>query len=459
MKVFKDAGALLARTDWTGNGQALPLSHANLDESEREAASLLYVLGYLELDGPNGALRATSADEREMENRLAQLALAARLENTFRLPLPHAPGAEFFGAMVDPAAFGICEHERSGAGGRGVTLQHAFGGCIGEAAEYLSFLERPDDPLVTDEPGTDGHAPQIRQWLAAGLGLKCDADIEALDQIEMRSVSEDRNVCLPSELVLRRAAGRRGSRRPAESTGVGAGQTSNEAVLSGLLEVIERDAVALWWYGGRSARPPASDLCDGSEFQRFINALRPGDERKCWLLDLTTDVGVPVFAAVSSEQDGSRAIAGFAARLDPFDAACTAMLELCQMELAQNISVTRWRRDGEDSLNAQDRMWVQRYLHLSVANHPQLIAEGAAREHPNPPARDPLSYLVAKLSEIKLEAFYCDLTRESVGVPVVRVVVPGLQSSKPDWVSHRLVECASAHGCSLDNAGSLVSPI
>ncbi len=459
MKSFKDAGALLARVDRSGNGRKRPLSHAKLNESEREAASLLYVLGYVELEGPDGTLRATSANAAQRQNWLAQLALAARCENAFRLPLPHAPGAEFFGAMVDPLTFGISEHERSGAGGRGVTFQHAFGSCIGEAAEYLSFLEHPDDPLIIADSGPDEHSPDTRQWIAAGLGLEGGADPGSAEQTEMRSISDGHSVNFPAELVLRRAAARRSGRRPAESTGVGAGPTIDDAILSGLLEVIERDAIALWWYGGRPARPTAPDLSGGSEFQRFMNTIRPGDERRCWLLDLTTDIEVPVCAALSSEQDGSQVIAGFAARPDPFDAACTALLELCQMELAQDISVSRWRQNGEDALNAQDRMWVQRHEQLSVATHPRLIVDGAHREHPDPPGQDGLSHVLTQLGRIGFEAFFCDLTRQSIGVPVVRVVVPGLQSSKPDWISQRLIECARSHDCSLNDAGSLVSPI
>jgi len=82
-----------------------------------------------------------------VDNRSQLLALAARCRDRFQLPLPHTPGAFAYGAMADPKDFGI-DGPGAGTGGRGLTLQHAFESCMGETAEYLSFLRHQDDPLV-----------------------------------------------------------------------------------------------------------------------------------------------------------------------------------------------------------------------------------------------------------------------------------------------------------------------
>ena len=82
------------------------------------------------------------------------------------------------------------------------------------------------------------------------------------------------------------------------STGSAAGQSWDAAALHGLLELIERDAASLWWQGGSRGKsiPPGDEAEIMAE--TLLAQLRQGaSARRSWLLDITTDIGVPCVAA------------------------------------------------------------------------------------------------------------------------------------------------------------------
>ncbi len=84
----------------------------------------------------------------------------------------------------------------------------------------------------------------------------------------------------------------------ADSNGCAAGSTLTEAVLQGFLELVERDSVAIWWYH-RLTRPGV----DLNSFDEPYLQRLPGQyerlNRELWVLDLTHDLGIPVFVAIS----------------------------------------------------------------------------------------------------------------------------------------------------------------
>src|SRR5262249_47401778 len=116
------------------------------------------------------------------------------------------------------------------------------------------------------------------------------------------------------------------------SNGNAAGNTIEEAILQGFLELVERDGVALWWYN--RLRRPAVDLNSFDEpYLRRLSAFLKGRQRDLWVLDLMSDLQIPVFVALSRRTDGLREciLMGFGAHLDPRIAVLRAVTELNQM--------------------------------------------------------------------------------------------------------------------------------
>lgn len=247
----------------------------------------------------------------------------------------------------------------------------------------------------------------------------------------------------------------------ADSNGCAAGAVREEAVLQGLLELIERDAVALWWYS-RVSRP-GLDLASSSDpyvadLQAHYHALK----RSLWVLDITSDLGVPCFAALSARVDQAQQdiLYGFGCHLDPAVALSRALTEVNQsldaVPLAGGPPEAQTWRGSHDAL----RWWRE----ATVGNQPYLRASALL-----PPTRmnalpdqstaridTDVQALVQRLAAKDIEVLVLDQTRPDVGLPVVRVVAPGLRHFwarfgpgrlydvpvREGWIAQRLDEAA-----------------
>jgi ribosomal protein S12 methylthiotransferase accessory factor len=214
------------------------------------------------------------------------------------------------------------------------------------------------------------------------------------------------------------------------SNGNAAGNTLEEAVLQGFFELVERDSVALWWYN--RVRRPGVDLDSFAEpylgrLREFLGRRR----RNLWVLDLTSDLGVPVFAALSRRvgEPEEHIVLGFGAHLDARVALLRAVTELNQM-LA---SLLLEGRDGlsEAVTDADTVAWLRT---ATTAGHPYLLAgEGPARAAGDYSRgwSDDLAEDV-RLCQRRVEAqgmqmLVLDQTRPEIGLPVAKVIVPGLR--------------------------------
>ena len=115
-----------------------------------------------------------------------------------------------------------------------------------------------------------------------------------------------------------------------DSNGCAAGRDLADAQKRGLLELIERDAVAIWW-ANRIEHPgvPWEAFADG-ELMKAVADLR-AEGLETHLLDLTTDLGVPVYAAIGADGKGRKPCLGMAAAEDGRIAAWRALGELSQI--------------------------------------------------------------------------------------------------------------------------------
>ena len=76
-----------------------------------------------------------------------------------------------------------------------------------------------------------------------------------------------------------------------DANGTAAGNTIEEAILQGAFELIERDAVALWWYN-RVARPHVDIESFRVPYTASLRRHYEAIGREFWVLDLTHDLDV-----------------------------------------------------------------------------------------------------------------------------------------------------------------------
>jgi ribosomal protein S12 methylthiotransferase accessory factor len=414
---------------------------------DHDARLVLQALDYV---GESGNVIAPP----ETANRAHLLITASRFTRVFELTSSDAPGLISFGAQFDPALADPL-HDGSpmvGVSGVGLTLQEAFQGCIGEGIEYLSQLQTEADLLL--KPGIDDWAGKLGPKaleLAAALSERRMQPGRVLSWCRATRLTDGGEVLLPADICLRRSPAQREFAPPFPlSIGSAAGPSRDTAALHGLLELIERDAASLWWRGGELARSIPAQHEAGVAAEALLRQLRFGASvsRRTWLLDITTDIGVPCVASVSCRTDGSGFAFGLAARPRLEAAVRSAIVEMCQVELADAIVATKRNERGDGALNAQDRIHLQRAsIDADRCELLQPVAECATHLPIHATEAGVIfGLIVQRLEKLGIETFFLDLTRPRFAVPVVRVIAPGLQLEPSEIVTARLQDTIARTG-------------
>ena len=228
------------------------------------------------------------------------------------------------------------------------------------------------------------------------------------------------------------------------SNGNAAGNTLEDAILQGLLEVVERDSAGIWWYN-RLLRPEV-ELSTFSEayFIELCEHYRQAG-RSLRVLDITADLQIPVFAAISSMVDGGGPVLlGFGCHPDARLAVARALTEMNQTFLTAFTLETN-ARTLLAAVDEETRKWMKT---VTLANQPHLSPDPVA------PRRTALDYekwsnldicdAISKCQRIVekegLEMLVLDQTRPDIGLPVVKVIVPGLRHFWARFAPGRLYE-------------------
>jgi thiazole/oxazole-forming peptide maturase SagD family component len=354
------------------------------------------------------------------------VALAGRLTRIFSIASPFAPGFHCVGGEIaidaDPnAASGAT---RLSVAGNGETLATALVSCLGEAADFLSQFERPGDIEVAIA-SSDRANFVADGWIAEATSNAS----RPIDWIRASDASTGGIALLPADLCLRRPPRRRAIEPVgALSSGAAAGPSFEMAALRAILELCERDAAAMWWLAGCRPKRFALEHPATRAGAELIERLRQGETaRRTMLLDITTDIGVPVVAAVSVGHDDRGMACGLSSRLNASDAARAAVLEMCQMEMAAPIAEAKHTEGGDAVLNEADRRHLRRAKFAAMdceLLHPLDMSP--------PPAGAPavsvgLKGLADHLRNHDIRLFLADHTRQDIGVAVARAVSPDLQ--------------------------------
>jgi ribosomal protein S12 methylthiotransferase accessory factor len=212
----------------------------------------------------------------------------------------------------------------------------------------------------------------------------------------------------------------------AGSNGCAAGNTIEEAILQGFLELVERDACAIWWYN-RLQRPGIDLDRLGDSYIRDLRAQFTAMGRGLWVLDATSDFEIPVVVAVAQWKQDGRDCIEFAAgaHFDLRVATLRAMTRLNQL-----LAVDRMRRlaDAPTIADRGDALPLPLRKHAYVTPHGKAKAPGArSRAFAGMDRREQINACVKLARRLGLDFLVLDQTRPDVQIPVVRVIVPGLR--------------------------------
>ena len=169
------------------------------------------------------------------------------------------------------------------------------------------------------------------------------------------------------------------------------------------------------------------------------------------VLDLTTDLGIAVAAAVSTGADGGHVLLGFGCDLDGRLAVLRALAELSQVTALVDVSL----RLGSPASASHDIFEDQkRWLaEVNAGDEPYLLpAPGRAirgralADHSTRDLRDDVQTCLRLAARRGLELLVLNTSRRGVDLATVRVIVPGLRHYYPRLAAGRLYDVPVALG-------------
>jgi ribosomal protein S12 methylthiotransferase accessory factor len=218
----------------------------------------------------------------------------------------------------------------------------------------------------------------------------------------------------------------------AGTNGLASGNHRLEAICHGIAEVIERDATSLWHRRGLAARAATRlDLAtvDDSACAAVLDRLAAsGLAVAVW--DTTSDLGIAAFECLIADQAQPDGHHGIGAGCHPSRAVALlrALTEAVQVRMT-------YITGARDDLPAEQYARAGR---ARTAAYARLLTAGSGVPRPfrsvpesaTATFDDDLAWLLARLRACGIEEVAAvDLTRPGIGLPVVKVVIPGLEGA------------------------------
>jgi ribosomal protein S12 methylthiotransferase accessory factor len=363
----------------------------------------------------------------------------------------YASGHNF--ALMQDSVYFLRKNLRGRSGGKGRTDAQARTGAVCEAIERFNGIFRGDEPRTharheevaerAVHPGelllfSERQYAEREAWNAAQttgyhvVPRRLDPG-RAIDWTPAWSLTHERERLVPTAYAYFGHPDVASDFYCAsDANGNAAGNTLEEAILQGLLELVERDSVALWWYN--RVRRPAFDLDSLDEpYVELMREYYASLGREFWVLDVTSDLGIPAFAAVSRRVDRAveDVILGFGAHVDPRMGVLRALTEINQFLPA----VTDTRPDGSTNYWLDDADAVAWWTASTLESEPYVAADpalGVTRAADfEPLASDDLAEdvrrCVGRLAAHGIETIVLDQTRPEIELAVCKVMAPGLR--------------------------------
>ncbi|HXW27421.1 MAG TPA: TOMM precursor leader peptide-binding protein [Xanthobacteraceae bacterium] len=328
-----------------------------------------------------------------------------------------------------------------GSFGKGSTAEQGEASALMEAIERYSGIYQGDEIRVTrrftDFPAGDAIVPndvmlfseaQFREGHAAAAAAEdshVPAPFDPAAEIEWSpawSLRDQRFRYLPTSLQYFFYRGPHEIH--ADSNGCAAGNTLAEAIVQGFLELVERDSYAIWWYN-RVQRPQVDLGQFADSYIRDLQTQLAETGRRLWVLDVTSDLGIPTFVAISHWMSNGQENIEFGSGAH-FDARIAMLRALTELNQFLSIGLMGGGKGEKTSLDGATPLRLENYPYLTPAGDVP-VQPALASQFGGLPAREQVMACVDLVRRAGLDFLVLDQTRLDIDVPVVRVTVPGMR--------------------------------
>jgi putative methanogenesis marker protein 1 len=308
--------------------------------------------------------------------------------------------------------------------GKGATVEESRISAIMEGVErYSSELH---DRRV--------HLAPYQEMFAHGqvldpkdLILPKEAEVDRLmPWIEGYDIANDQQIIVPAHAVFHPLPPNYRGPFRTNTNGLASGNTFEEAVFHALSEVIERDAWSLV-EACRDTGPCVENIDDetiADMQKKFADA-----QVEVRVRDITSDIGIPTMAAVADDvllKDPMLLTIGIGTHTSARIAVMRAITEVAQSRLTQihgareDTTLAELRKKmGYDRAKRINAYWFKDnggidYNQIASFDSDDFLTD--------------IQFMIDALNKKGLDrVIIVDLTRKEIGIPVVRVIVPGLE--------------------------------
>jgi ribosomal protein S12 methylthiotransferase accessory factor len=413
----------------------------------------------------DGGLRQKSAQEivDQLQHHISPVIGIIGVTNTLALDgdeqgITTSVAAEHNFSLIDSASSFQQERIRSCSGGKGKTVLAARAGALCESIERFSGVFQgdekriaarmaelpnaihPNDCLLYSEAQ---YARREQHNLSASRMTWIPERFDPQQVIEwtpLWSLTHQAFYYLPTTWCFYGYARLHDCRfAKADSNGCAAGSNLDEAVLQGFLELVERDAAAIWWYNRR--RKQGVDLASFDDpYLLSVEQYYQRNGMRLWVLDISSDLGIPVFAALCARPGAAaeQITFAFGAHFDAKIALVRAVSELNQ--IMPNVTLDAATTLKSLGVEAADwwrtvRLAEQPYLSPGPGA-PRTLADYADMSQLG--LNQALQSCIAIAKDKGLNLLVLDQSRPDTGLAVVKVVVPSLRHFWPRLAAGRL---------------------
>ncbi|MEL7671852.1 YcaO-related McrA-glycine thioamidation protein [Methanobacterium sp.] len=335
--------------------------------------------------------------------------------------------------------------------GKGATKDQAKASAMMEAFERYSAELSEDDiknNLISACFGEMDGCMDPESLILPNLPF--DMQEKELNWVKSVNIRNDKEYLVPANSVFHPyVTSNDTSLFKSNTNGLASGNRVEEAIFHGMMEVIERDA----WSIFETKRKKAVEI----DFESIENPLikelldkfkKEGVDVK--LVNLTSDIEAATIAAVSDDtvlKDPALLTLGVGTHLDPEIAAMRALTEVAQSRATQ-IHGTRedttravfMRKAGYERMKRMNKHWF--------GESEEVIDLSEIKNHAGKSFKEDIETSMKLLEKVGFkDVLFVDLTREEIEIPVVRVIIPGLEVYSIDTtrVGKRLRQRAKAN--------------
>ncbi|MBC8392081.1 MAG: YcaO-like family protein, partial [Deltaproteobacteria bacterium] len=315
--------------------------------------------------------------------------------------------------------------------GKGMTVEQSMASGMMEAIERYCGQRFPHHEVInTTYEMVLNHAVNPSEFNLPTLPLKCENCTEAntrcfqdLSKVSQEwswgySLTKEKPTLIPSSLVYYPYISNDKTSFVFNDTGgLSAGNTVEEAILQGIAEVIERDALYYCYNLGNLRNMPLLNFKDvRNRYVREFSEKLPSEA--IFAIPLNNEnvkLGVTTFSAFICyiTNDERVYFGGSGTSLDPEVGLLRALTELEQQKVRQKTFVEFDRKDLllQNDIRAEDTISIGNIGHQSTKD-----------------IKDDIELYLDALAKHNMDVIVVNLTHPHIGMPVVRVIIPELIS-------------------------------